>query len=190
MDLQIQGRNLEISDQIKEYVTKKLELIYRHLPDIVRAAVEIATEATRALKDRVVVQVTLNVSGTLLRAQQRAANTKTAVNAVAQVSDSQIKRYKGQVYRSERETRGALEFDAGAEWATQEALAEIELNRIGTLSRVKHFDMEPITVERASLQMQRLDHTFYMFLDSETNLYSELYMRGDANYGLIRPGVS
>ena len=109
---------------------------------------------------------------------------------MAQVSDSQIKRYKGQVYRNERETRGALEFDAGAEWATQETLAEIELNRIGTLSRVKHFDMEPITVERASLQMQRLDHTFYMFLDSETNLYSVLYVRGDANHELIRPGVS
>ena len=155
---------------------------------------EIASEATRAQKDRVVVQVTLNVSGTLLRAQQRAANTKTAANAVAQVLDRQIKRYKGQVYRSEREARGALEFDAGAdqanEWATQEALAEIELDRIGSLSRVKHFDMEPMTVEQAALQMQRLYHPFYMFLDSETNFYSVLYMRGDANYGLIRPNVS
>ena len=106
---------------------------------------------------------TLNVSGTLLRAQQRAANSKTTVNAVAQVLDRQIKRYNGQVYRSEREARGALEFDAGAdqvnEWATQEALAGIELDRIGTLSRVKHFDMEPMIVEQAALQMQRLGHT-------------------------------
>ena len=70
---------MEISDQIKEHVTKKLGLIYSHLPDIVRVAVEIATEATRAQKDRVVVQVTLNVSGALLRAQQRVGNTKTAV---------------------------------------------------------------------------------------------------------------
>ena len=69
MDLQIQGRNLEISDQIKEHITKKLGLIDRHLPNIGRADVEIASEATRAQKDRVVVQVTLNVSGTLLRAQ-------------------------------------------------------------------------------------------------------------------------
>ena len=70
---------MEISDQIKEHVTKKLGLIDRHLPDIGRADVEIATEATRAQKDRVVVQVTLNVSGALLRAQQRVGNTKTAV---------------------------------------------------------------------------------------------------------------
>ena len=186
MGLQIQDRNLEISDQIKEHVTKKMRLIDRHLPNIGRADVEIASEATRSQKDRVVVQVTLNISGTLLRAPQLAANTKTAVNAVAQVLDRQIKRYKEQVYRSEREARGALEFDAEAgqanEWATQEALAGIELDRIGTLSRVKHFDMEPMTVEQAALQMQRLDHTFYMFLDSETNLYSVLYMRGDANY--------
>ena len=47
-----------------------------------------------------------------------------------------------------------------------------------------------MTVEQAALQMQRLYHTFYMFLDSETNLYSVLYMIGDANYGLIRPNVS
>ena len=190
MDLQIQGRNLDISDQIKEHVTKKLGLIERHLPNIGRADVEIASEATRAQKDRVVVQVTLNVSGTLLRAQQRAATTKAAVNAVAQVLDRQIKRYKGQVYRSEREARGALEFDAGAGPPTEEVLAENELGRIGTLGRVKHFNMEPMTVEQAARQMQQLDHTFYMFLDSETNLYSVLYMRGDANYGLIQPTVS
>jgi ribosomal subunit interface protein len=139
LDLQIHGRNLEISAQIKEHVTDKLGLIDRHLPNIGRADVEIALEATRAQKDRVVVQV--NVSGTLLRAQQRAANAKAAVNAVAQALDRQIKRYKGQVYRSEREARGALEFDAGADRATEEALAETELGRIGTLSRVKHFNM-------------------------------------------------
>ncbi len=190
MDLQIQGRNLEISNQIKEHVTNKLGLIDRHLPNISRADVEIASEATRAQRDRVVVQVTLNVNGTLLRAQQRASNTKAAVNAVAHALDRQIQRYKGQVYRSEREARGALEFDAVTEQANEGALAETELGRIGTLSRVKRFDMEPMTVEQAALQMQRLDHTFYMFLDSETNQYSVLYMRGDANYGLIQPSVS
>ena len=57
MDPQIQSRNLEIYDQIKEHVTKTLRLIGRHLPDIGRADVEIATEATRALKDHVVAQV-------------------------------------------------------------------------------------------------------------------------------------
>ena len=190
MDLQILGRNLEISTQIKEHVTSKLGTIDRHLPNIGRADVEIASEATRSQKDRVVVQVTLNVSGTLLRAQQRAPNAKAAVNAAAQSLDRQIERYKGQVYRSEREARGALEFDAGDAPPTEEALAEIKLGRIGAVSRVKHFDMEPMTVEQAAVQMQRLDHIFYMFLDSETNQYGVLYMRGDANYGLIQPTVS
>lgn len=190
MDLQIQGRNLDISDQIKDHVTSKLGAIDRHLPNIGRADVEIASEATRSQRDRVVVQVTLNVSGTLLRAQQRAPNVKAAVNSVAQALDRQIKRYKGQVYRSEREARGALEFDVEAAPPTEAAPEDIELGRIGTLSRVKHFDMEPMTVEEAALQMQRLDHAFYMFLDAETNQYSVLYVRGDANYGLIQPSVS
>ena len=57
----------------------------------------------------------------------------------------------------------------------------------GDLVRIKRFDMEPMTVEEAALQMQYLDHSFYMFLDAETSRYSVLYRRADANYGLIQP---
>ena len=53
--------------------------------------------------------------------------------------------------------------------------------------RIKRFDMEPMSVEEAALQLQYLDHSFYMFLDAETNRYSVLYRRADANYGLIQP---
>ena len=106
MDLNIQGRNLEITNEIEQHVINRLGVIDRHLPNILRADVELASESTRSQQDRVVAQVTLNVSGSLLRAQQRARNARAAVNAVAQALDRQIQRYKSQVYRSERESRG------------------------------------------------------------------------------------
>ncbi|MDA1127539.1 MAG: ribosome-associated translation inhibitor RaiA [Chloroflexi bacterium] len=106
MDLQISGRNLEISDQTREHVRKKLDQIDRRLPGIAGASVELAYEETRSSDDRIVAQVTLNVGGTLLRAQRRAATTSVAVNSVARALDRQIKRYKSHAYRSERSRQG------------------------------------------------------------------------------------
>ena len=200
MDLRINGRNMEISDPLRQHITNRLGVVDRHLPNIAHAEVDVAAERTRAQQDRVVVQVTLNISGTLLRAQQRASTANAAVNAAADALDRQINRYKSRVYRSERESRGALDYnpDVGrpdlAEPETEPPGAEpppdavdLELGRVGSLTRVKRFAMEPMTVEEAALQMERLDHAFYMFLDSETSQYSVIYRRGDANYGLIQP---
>ena len=53
--------------------------------------------------------------------------------------------------------------------------------------RVKEFDMEPMSMDEAAVQMQFLGHAFYLFLDSESDKYSVLYLRGDGNYGLIQP---
>ena len=190
MDMHIHGRNLEITDQIKQHVVDRMGVIDRHLPNIFSADVELVSETTRSQQDRVVAQVTLNVSGKMLRAQQRAPNTRAAVNAVAQALDRQIQRYKSQVYRSERESRGALEVEVDGGGADREESLDVEtaeVGRLGVLSRVKRFSMEPMTVEEAALQMQRLDHNFFMFLDSESNQYGVLYLRGDGDFGLIQP---
>ena len=203
MDLNIQGRNIEITRSMKEHVAAKLASLDRHQPAISRAEVEMATESTRSQQDRVVVQVSLNIGGDLLRAQRRAANARAAVNATAEALDRQLKRWKSQHYRSERASRNALDADV----AVREPLAttfstsplmeegqgggetddELLASPDGDLVRIKRFAMEPMTVEEAALQMQYLDHSFYMFLDAETSRYSVLYRRSDANYGLIQP---
>ena len=154
MDLHIHGRNIVITNQIKQYVNTKLGQIDRHLPGISRADVEVATEPTRSERDRIVVQVTLDVGGAMLRAQQRAANARTAVNLAAQALDRQIKRYKGHVYRSERdqpEAGGDLlgpeaegRYHAGeAEPASSEVVANGEVVRV----KNTHFHVQCFTCQ-------------------------------------------
>ena len=196
LELNIHGKNLEITPSIQEHVTTKLGSVDRHLPCISRAEVELISEPTRSQKDRVVVQVTLTVPGSLLRTQQRAANTKAAINSAAKALDRQIMRYKGQVYRSEREARGAPDFEtmqAAVTGRPPDAVTGRDPEQLsaaaGDLVRVKRFEMGPMSVEEAALQMQFLDHSFYMFLDAETNQYSVVYLREDSSYGLIQPAT-
>ena len=192
MDLNIQGRNIEITRSVREHVTAKLASLDRHLPAITRAEVEMASESTRSQQDRVVVQVSLNVGGDLLRAQRRAGSARAAVNATVDALDRQLNRWKAHTYRSERQSRNAPDADAVvAELAAVEpdsASGDAEaLAPMGDLVRIKRFNMEPMPVEEAALQMQYLDHDFYMFLDADTNRYSVLYRRGDDNFGMIQP---
>jgi len=193
LELHIYGRNLEISDRTRKHVESKLDQINRHLPGISNATVELAYEATRSHNDRVVAQMTLHVGRTLLRAQQRDANETTAINSVAKALDQQVKRFKSHTYRSER---GRL---AGRD-ATEEAFADKlepafsnstsvmdEVFANNQVVRLKEFEMEPTSVDEAAAQMRLLGHDFYMFLDSETDKHSVLYLLGDGNYGMIQP---
>lgn len=190
MELHIYGRNLEIDDTVREHVESKLDLIDRHLPGITNVTVELAFEATRSHNDRIVAQVTLHVGRTLLRAQQRAATTKSAVSAVAKTLDRQIERFKSHAYRSERSRlagRGGVGDEALEEIANNGATGSTEVFAGGQVVRLKEFDMELTSVEQAAAQMQFLGHDFYMFLDSESDKLSVIYLRGDGNYGLIQP---
>jgi putative sigma-54 modulation protein len=56
-----------------------------------------------------------------------------------------------------------------------------------SLVRVKKFDIKPMPVEEAMLQLELLGHSFYVFRNSRTEAINVLYVRKDGNYGLIEP---
>lgn len=187
MDLQIQGRNVEITDQLRSHIQQKLGQLGRHLPGLSRVAVELVSEPTRAQRDQVVAQITLDVNGSMLRAEQRAANMRSAINSVTEVLTRRIERYKSQTYRSERARQNppmrAQEAEAVAEGID---LSEAKELLDGNLVRIKRFEMESMTVEEAAFQMQLLGHRFFMFFNRESASYNVLYQRDDGNYGLIQ----
>ncbi len=189
MELQIQARNLELNDQVRNHASQKLGQLGRQLPTITYAVVELASEPTRAQKDRVVAQVTLDVNGTILRSEQRANNTRSAINSAADVLSRLIERYKSRVYRSERSRRAQPKpvEPASEDQALSSAEQDLAPLPDGDLVRVKRFDMPSMTVDEAALQMQLLGHHFFMFLNSDTDTHNVLYQRRDGNLGLIQP---
>ena len=188
VELQIQGRNLEINNQVRNHASRKLGSLGRQLPGLTRATVELASEATRAQQDRVVAQVTLDVNGSILRAEQRAPNTRAAINSAIEVLTRRIERYKSQTYRSERARQTLPQRAVESEGPAPEIDAEeVEQLAGGGLVRVKRFDMASMRVEEAAFQMQLLGHYFFMFLNSSTGRHNVIYQRDDGNFGLIQP---
>ena len=191
MELKIHTKNVEINERVSNQIERKLGQLNRHLPGLSKVSVELKSEPTRSQRDRMVVQVTLSVGGSVLRAEQQASSTTAAINLVAKVLDRRIERYKSRAYRSERARQNTPLRTQQAEEGIQPAPAgDSETLPDGNLVRIKQFDMKPMTVAEAAFQMQLLGHSFFMFLNSESDGYNLLYERDDGNYGLIQPEAS
>ena len=189
MDLRIRGKNLELNDETRTYVERKINRLGRHLPGISTVVVELAHANARSQDSRVVAQITLDVKGDVLRAEERGANAMAAVDSVIDVMDRRVERYKSKVYRSKQARRAARRDATKAgdlDLSDEEPSGDVAIEEEKVV-RVKRFPIKPMAVDEAVFQMELLGHDFFLFLDSDSNGPQLLYRRKDGQYGLIQP---
>lgn len=177
MEVTIHGKNIELTDWLRSYVEKKIGKLDRYMPDAGEAQVELSEEKTRSAGDRQVAQVTLRVSGTILRAEERSGDIFASVDAVSEKMIRQVRRYKGRRWESRR-TQAA---------ETAEAMKDAVEDEEGEIVRVKRFALTPMDEEDAIGQMELLGHDFFIFFNLGTEGINVLYRRHDGNYGLLQP---
>ncbi len=182
MNIDIIGRNVEITDALEKYVQKKLGKLERYLPDITDVRVELSEENTRDAAMRQVVQVTTKVRrGKILRGEERSADMFSAIDSVLDKMYQQIARYKGR--RLARWRRGA----ASAEEELMLPIEDLEEEEPGKIVRIKRFDMAPMTELEAVEQMELLGHTFFVFFNPDAGGVQIVYRRRNGDYGWIIP---
>ena len=176
MEFHITGRNLEVSPEVREYLQKRLEKVFRRWPRLTQVHAELAQEATRSSLDRFVAQITLlTTRGTLLRGQVRAPDLFTAIDQVADVLKRQVERYKGRIV--ERKERAA-------------GIAPEEEEAPPTpIVKVKRFPIKPMDPEEAVHQMELLGHDFFLFFNEATQQFNVVYRRRGGGYGVIEPEI-
>lgn len=185
MELQVVGKNVEITQQLREYLTIKLDKLTRHLPNMDEAKVEIHEEKTKSPAHRVAVQVTIKNKGTILRSEERSANVHTAIDAVTEVLARRIERYKGKL---DKKAKGAATVHQ-LSLTSEEPAVEEEITSPEVV-RVKRFLVKSMTVTQAAEQMELLSHDFFLFMNSESGELNLVYRRKDGNYGLIEPELA
>ena len=123
------------------------------------------------------VEVTIKHGTMIFRAETSASDYNVAVDRAVDALVRQI--HKNKTRLEKRLRQGAFETPAPE---LEEDASEDELNIV----RTKHFALKPMTPEDAVLQMNMLNHQFYVFRDSTRNEEIEVvYLRKDGSYGLI-----
>lgn len=178
MELHIAGTNMEITPETQRYVERKLGKLNRHKPDIIDIKVEISRESTKSPQAQYLVRVTVQSGsgGALLHGEERAESVFPAVDKVVAILTRQLERRKGKLYAKGRGNTMARGKYVQSEPPTERKVV-----------KRKRFAIEPMTLDDAIEQMERLGHNFFLFVDTGTNETRLLYRRNDGNYGLIEP---
>ncbi len=177
MELELTGRNIELSPEICRYVERKLGKLGRYLPNITGSRLEISEGKTRSPQQRFVAQVTVDCGGTLLRGEERGKALFAAIDKVAATMSRQIEHYKGRRY-SKGKGNPSVRGEFGGGVVVQPAQEVV---------KVKRFVVKPMSVTEAIGQMELLGHDFFLFFNADTEGLNLLYRRKDSNYGLIEP---
>lgn len=171
MKIRIITKKFTLTDDVREWIEKKLKKFDKFFSE--------DTEATVALSSNKIgerIELTIYRNGSIFRSEVSDKDYKCALDTAMENIERQI-----------RKNRTRLEKKLHVK---KEMFADADLNEVeDTISvvKVKRFEMHAMTVEEAILQMNLLQHNFYMFLNSESGRYNVVYKRDDKDYGVIEP---
>jgi putative sigma-54 modulation protein len=184
-EIEISGRNMDVTERINDYVNKKVVKLDRFLPGIEEARVDLAyVKSARSASDRQVAQITVRGKGFILRSEERADDIFAALDTALDRMQRRIERYKGKHFRGRGNGKTAAE-------VLPPPAEEEESGELGpVIARRKRFMLTPMSELEAIEQMLLLGHeNFFIFHNASTNAVNVLYRRRDGTYGLIEPVI-
>ena len=136
--------------------------------------------------------MTITTNSHTLRGEESGLNLFAAIDAVADVMDRQIRKYKGKAYRTEQAKKSAKASAikaAGPMAALDEpdVVGGEDSEEFGVIVRTKRFRMRPMSVEEAITEMELLNHDFFVFYNAASDEYNVVYRRRGGDYGIIEP---
>lgn len=185
MDVAVKGRNISLTEALEEYAVEKVERVSKFFDDDQsdsRAEIELIHERNPANAEPEVVETTLFINGTVLKAREASPDMYASIDRMYDKLERQVRRYRGrqidrwQGQNKKEESKEPQPFVVNEE-------DEIEAKIV----RTKQFQMKPMGSEEAVLQMELLDHDFFVFTSVDTEDINVVYRRRDGNYGLIEP---
>ncbi len=191
MKLVIQGKNIEITEAIHDYVQQKISKAVSHFKHLTN---EVDVNLSVARNHRIIpkqsAEVTLYIDGAVVRAEESSENLYASIDLVADKITRQLRRYKEK--RQDQRVTSVKPNDALITPDTPSTDVSAVLTQKSpqlpeAVVRTKYFAMPPMSVDKALEQLELVDHDFYMFLNGDTGEINVIYERNHGGYGLLQP---
>jgi putative sigma-54 modulation protein len=172
MKITILLRHVAIDEKTKAIIEKKVTKLDKFFDDEQEALVTL-----RKAGDTEILELTINATGMIFRSEVKSESYLRAIDIAVDVIERQIRKNKTRLAKKIRSTA----FD---KTAVPDEVPEEE-NKLEQI-RVKEFALKPMTTEEAILQMELIEHNFFVFQDQETENIFVAYKRADGGYGVIK----
>lgn len=181
MKIIISGKKLELTDGIKAAIEEKIGKLDRYLNPETEVRVTVsAKKATQKIEVTII-----PISGPIIRAEDGEENLYAAIDVVYDKLKKQIRKYKNKLQDRHQSKDQSIRFQNDEVMEENEASEDGDDTLDIVIERRKKFDMKPMSPEEAILQMELIEHGFYMFRNIDSDEISIVYKREDGGYGLI-----
>lgn len=169
----IVGKNIDVTPGLKSAVEEKLSKLEKYFSEDTTVHVTLSVE-----RNDQKIEVTIPVKGSIIRSEQVSTDMYVSIDLVEEIIERQLKKYKNRIVERKQ---------AAASFSKQFIEEEIVEDEAVNISRVKHFDIKPMYPEDACVQMELLGHSFFVFMNADTDQVNVVYKRKNNSYGLIEP---
>lgn len=174
MNLNVRSEKKDITDAMKSYANDKMKKLEKYLEN---GAEVTGTILFKVEGPRQKIEITIPLKNHTLRVEEEGQDFYAAIDTSIDKLERQIIKNKKRLSdkRSKDKTDFILDFD----------IEDYEEENKKQIIKRKSVELKPMDEEEAILQMELLNHDFYMFKNIETNKVAVIYKRKHDNYGLI-----
>ncbi len=173
MQIIITGRNVELSQALKDYVEKKVSRLEKYLEEPITVNVVLSSEKFRKMVD-----LTISSKEGVFHGSEESHDMYTSIDKVVDTMEITLRRKKEKIKESRIR---------GGKPVHQEAFSSDEASKDEKVVIEERIETKPMTVDEAVLQLEAGNRSFIVFINAETGRVNVLYKRKDGNFGLIVP---
>ena len=179
MEVRFLTRTVELPAEVREYMEKKVGKIEKFFDKIIDT--QVALNFKRGMN---VVEITSNVNGVVMRGEDYAPDLRKAFDKALKNIERQVKRHKGYLTDKARMKVQDFSFDIDPELLPAYPDKE-EMSR--EIVKTKKFNVDVMTPIEATMQMDLLGHSFFIFKNDQSGGINVVYRREEGGYGLLEP---
>jgi len=172
MKVKVIGKNMEITEALKNIIEKKISKLDKYFNPDVEAQTTLGVQ-----KNRHTIEVTIPFNGVILRSEEQNDDMYVSLDLVVDKLERQIRKHKTKLEK--RSHANPLKYQAMPKYENTEEEEDIKI------VRTKKFSFKPMSAEEAVLQMELVGHSFFVYMNDDTSEVNVVYKRKDGNYGLI-----
>ncbi len=174
MIIKIHGDKVKLTPSIKNYIEEKISKLDKYFdsPETIEAKVIV-----RIKNNNQIIEVTVPTQKFTIRAEETHSDLYAAIDLVIDKLDHQFRKNKKRLVDKYKKEPKIIDFIFDS--------TEEEIQNKNKIIKRKTIDSKPMDEEEAILQMELLNHDFFIFNNIEEDCYSVVYKRKDGQYGII-----
>ena len=186
MNITVKGRNHDVPADVRAYAEDKISKVGKILNSFAKdAEVEMFSERNPAIENSKVVEVTIRTKGPVIRARESSTSYIAAIDIVSAKIESQARKVHGKFVGRHKHTPPLDQLVEAPPIPGEIEETIVDAEPEGAVVKTKDIEVKPMTQDEAVLQLELLQHDFFVFQSAETDEVNVLYRRKDGDYGVI-----